>query len=101
MIGLNKHLINGFMKIKLFRDRKTIVWQRDYFEIDAISKEHALKQLLEKQENGNEFDDSFGYKETETLWDSNVEMTVKQNKGHSTQEIFYNLNEDPIWKNGK
>lgn len=101
MTGLNKHLINGFMKIKLFRDRKITVWERDYFEIEASSKEQALEQLLEKQEKGNEFDDSFGYEETETIWDSNVEMTVKQNKGHSTKEIFYDLNEDPVWKNGK
>lgn len=89
------------MKVRLYRDRKVTLWERDRFEIEAISKEHALKRLLELCKNQHEFNEDYGFLETETIWDTQNNMTLEENKGYSTEEIFYNLNEDPIWKNGK
>lgn len=83
---------------KFYQDKKCTVWERTFFTIEAESEEAAIRcagQLgkgdlyaAEMQEEGIAIDES------ETLYDSMEELSVNNNDGQPTVEIFCKNGDD-------
>lgn len=75
----------------LSRDTKTTVWERQNFSIRSANKQEALQSLID--DPGME-PDSY-----ETLWDTQVDVQLEENKGFSTIEII-DSDSVVLYKNG-
>lgn len=85
------------MDSKNYVDTKVTVWQRLHFD-DSANMENVI-EVLKRTGNTNDIcDDMFGFRECETLYDSETHITPAQNDGNATLEI-YNGNSYPEWQN--
>lgn len=82
-------------KFNFYRDRKCSVWERDWYSIEAESKEEAWIKLQSSIEEGFDFEEYHGFRETETLYNTMEELSPKDNLNNSTIEI-YEAGESPI-----
>jgi hypothetical protein len=78
----------------MYLDYKCTVWRRIYISDDNNNKEYILEKL--KQGAEPLFQDA----EYETLYDTSEDMTVDENGGCSTIEL-YDDNNELIFKNGE
>ena len=87
----------------MYVDYKITTWNRVHFSDDADPKK-IIKTI---QEEGIDyiFDEDLGFIEQETLFEVDEEMTVEENNGFSTIEVYENSNPvngyGLIWSNGK
>lgn len=87
----------------LVLDRKCTIWEREYYKIDAETKEEALELLLKSSTGGME--DYIEFEYSQTIYDTMENMTVEENNGFSTEEISLRKGvakkEELLWQNGK
>ena len=83
-------------QFKFFLDEKVTVWQRTEFNIEANSEEEAKELaktfLTDTGSNDiiNSDDLSVGYVNSTILFDSIEPMSVKDNDGQATLELYCN-----------
>jgi hypothetical protein len=68
-------------------DRKVTGWQRSHLTIEAVSKEEADMKVKEIVEDDNVYDEPH-FVENETLFETFEQMSVEENDGQSTEELF-------------
>ena len=73
-------------------DIKYTVWERQFFESDT-----DINDVIEEYKTLGYFTHDINY--TETLWDTQEDMSLKENQGNPTME-FYDNNDELIFKNG-
>ena len=73
-------------------DIKYTVWERQFFESDT-----DINDVIEEYKTLGYFTHDINY--TETLWDTQEDMSLKENQGNPTME-FYDDNDELIFKNG-
>ena len=74
------------MNHKFYADKKYTIWERDYFEIDTDTKEEAIEKIKKQfEEEGDEF---YIEGETDTISDTLTFMSVEENDGQPTIEIY-------------
>ena len=77
----------------MYVDYKITTWRRAHFEDNADSE--RIIEII-KEEGINEIlDEDLGFIEQETLFEVDEEMTVEENGGYSTIEVYENNN--PCW----
>lgn len=80
----------------MYLDVKVTAWQRIKLDDDA-TKERVINHLKENS-HSSLFDDGIAY-DYETLTDTEEQVTVEDNKGFSTLEL-YNEDGELLWANG-
>jgi hypothetical protein len=82
--------------LKNFVDIKVKVWNRAYFSDEANMQE--IIDLIKQGDIYSIFDENLGFKEEETMFDTESHLSVEENDGYSTIEVY----EDSkiIYKNG-
>lgn len=94
------------MKIKIQVDVKKTIWVREYHEIEFESEE-KLQEKLEEMSckvafNTDDLDNEFnGFLEQETLFDTDEYMSLEDNDGYSTVEIYAEDGMTLLAQNGK
>ena len=85
----------------MYVDYKITTWNRVHFSDDADPKK-IIKTIQEEGIYGI-FNNDLGFVEQEYLLGAEEEVTVDENWGCSTIEIYErnNLGDDLIWSNGK
>lgn len=81
-------------------DIKVTMWRRLHFTNDADM--NKIIEIIKNSHSTNDIcDDTFGFLECETLYETEEELLVKDNGGCSTIEVFdEDVNEiDPLWTN--
>ena len=78
-------------------DVKVTVWNRLKFSDDTDMKE--LANLIRINGIESVIDDEKGFQESETLFDSEVKMTLEENGLDSTIEVYQRDN--LVWQNGR
>lgn len=73
---------------RFFIERKSTIWQRDSYLISANSYEEAVEKMEEEFECES-YEEENGFIETESLYDTQDDMTVEENQGSSTRELIY------------
>lgn len=87
------------MIYKFFTDKKYTIWIRDYFEIEADSKEDAISIIKDQfKEDGNDF---YIEGESETLYDTEDFLLPEYNDYQPTLEIYDNETSEEILNNVK
>lgn len=81
-------------KFNFTLDQKVTVWMQTPFEIEAETLEEAKQKAIEFHQNGNT--SSIGWEE---LLDTQEFLSVEENGGEPTEELFYNG--ENIWNNLK
>lgn len=78
-------------------DSKVTMWERATFDIEAETYNQALEKALECVKTGG-YPDMTDY---ETLYDTAEPMSVKDNKGESTLELYHVDNRwgESVWDN--
>lgn len=78
-------------------DNKVTMWERATFEIEADTYNQALNKALECAKNSR-YPDMTDY---ETLYDTAEPMSVLDNKGVATLELYHVTNRmgEPVWDN--
>lgn len=71
-------------------DRKVILWEREYYEVEAETIEEAAQMIKDCDV------DSY---DSETLFDCEELMSVADNNGAATIEIYDNDSNDLVWDN--
>lgn len=82
--------------LKNFVDIKVTVWNRVHFSDEANMQE--VTDLIKQGNIESIFDENLGFEEEETLFDTEGYLSVEENDGCSTIEVY----EDSkiIYKNG-
>ena len=80
-------------KFNFTLDQKVTVWMQTPFEIEAETLEEAKQKAIEFHQNGNT--SSIGWEE---LLDTQEFLSVEENGGEPTEELFFNG--ENIWHNG-
>ena len=80
----------------MYLDVKVTAWQRIKLDDDA-TKEQVINHLKENS-HFSLFDDEIAY-DYETLTDTEEQVTIEDNKGFSTLEL-YNEDGELLWANG-
>lgn len=73
-------------------DVKYTIWERLVFESDT-----DINDVIEEYKTHGYFTHNINY--TELLWDTQEDMSLKENQGNPTME-FYDDNDELIFKNG-
>lgn len=73
-------------------DMKYTIWERQFFESDT-----DINDVIEEYKTRGYFSHDINY--TELLWDTQEDMSLKENQGNPTVE-FYDDNNELIFKNG-
>lgn len=82
-----------------YLDVKVTTWERAYIKDEDV--EEVLRQLeIGEINHPSDFYESFDVLDTETLLDTNTYMSVEENEGFSTMEMF-NEKGNVLWANGK
>ena len=85
----------------MYVDYKITTWRRVHF-LDDTDPKKIIKTI---QEEGMDsiFDENLGFIEQESLFEVDEEMTVEENNGFATIEVYEKNNpvDDLIWSNGK
>lgn len=82
---------------QFYTDTKVTMWERATFDIEAETYNQALEQALKCAKTGG-YPDMTDY---ETLYDTAESMSVLDNKGVATKELYHvpdSLGE-PVWDN--
>lgn len=89
-------------EFEFYQDVKVSVWVRQYFSVEAESKEEAVK-LVEKYAKieVDECDDDIYIGDYEWLYDTWSNISVEENGGHSTIELYDLNSHELIGFNGK
>ena len=78
---------------KFYQDQKVVIWRRDWFVIEAETKEDAIKRIrelnLDKSDVYNVIVDDMYTLDSEFLTDTEELMSVAENYGHPTVEVYY------------
>jgi hypothetical protein len=85
-------------KFDFYTDRKVTMWERVNFEIEADTYNQALQKAIEFSKDENFPTDS----EYETLYDTSEPLSVKENGGEPTIELFKVANQwsdESLWTN--
>jgi hypothetical protein len=77
-------------------DTKVTTWYRTSFEIPANSKEEA-KELAIKYVK----EDGHSHISWEHIDDTLEGMSIRENGGFPTEELYYNSDGNMIWNNGQ
>jgi hypothetical protein len=85
------------MKYEFFKDTLGTIWYRNCVEIEADSYEEAKQKLIDAVEN---YDDIEVF-DSEPLWETWNETSIKDNDGYATLEIQDPETAEIIYKNGK
>ena len=85
------------MKYEFFKDELGTIWYRDCIEIEADSYEEAKQKVIDAVEN---YDDIEVF-DSEPLWETWNETSIKDNDGYATLEIQDPETSKTIYKNGK
>ncbi len=93
-------------KIKFHVDVKQTIWVREFHEIEFESEELLQKKLQEMSckpaFNTDDIDNEFnGFLEQETLFDTTEYMSLEDNDGYSTVEIYAEDGITMLAQNGK
>lgn len=80
-----------------YLDRKVTGWQRTHLTIEATSRTEADMKVQEIIEDDNVYDEPH-FVENETLYESFEPMSVSENDGFATEELF-NSADELIWDN--
>ena len=85
----------------MYVDYKVTVWKRVHFNENTSPKE--VIQVLEEEGLDYVFDDELGFVEQEILYDTEEEMTPKENEGYPTIEVYVEgkFVDNLIWSNEK
>ncbi len=78
-----------------FVDTKVTMWQRASFEVESNTYDMALEKALQIAKS-SDYPDMTDY---ETLYDSAEHMSVKENHGQPTMELFSLSHASAIWTN--
>lgn len=94
------------MKIKIQVNVKKTIWVREYHEIEFESEELLQKKLEEMSckvaFNTDDLDNEFnGFLEQETLFETDEYMSLEDNDGCSTVEIYAEDGMTLLAQNGK
>lgn len=76
-------------------DTKVTIWIRAHFSNEADMQE-VIRQIKEGDIN-NIYDESNGFIECETLFDTEVHIAPKDNHGDATVEVY--KGDEVIWEN--
>lgn len=88
-------------QFKFFQDEKVTIWQRTHIIVEAESEEEALKKIEPfKTEIADSYDYGIDIICDEYLFDTATILSVDENGGRATIELFKN-NGDYIGGNGK
>jgi hypothetical protein len=79
-----------------FLDTKVTTWMRTEFEIEADSLEDAKLKAIEFHKQGNTSDISW-----EDIMDTQEPMSVEDNDGQPTEELYCAEDSSIIFNNGK
>ena len=79
-----------------YQDEKVTIWNRTHFTVEAETQEEANQKVLEAIKSGDISD--FQYTISEYFYDSVEELSVEENYGNSTIEI-YNTENELIYQN--
>ena len=86
-------------KFNFYQDRKVTCWERTHFDVKAESYEEAVALVKSWQgEDVHCFEDAEKLHITngDTLYDTSESLTVEENGGQPTIEVFANNGEDII-----
>ena len=85
----------------MYVDYKITTWNRVHFSDDTDPKK--IIKTIQEEGMDSIFDEDLGFIEQETLFEVDEEMTVEENNGFSTIEVYKKNNpvDDLIWSNGK
>ena len=85
----------------MYIDYKVTTWNRVHFSDDTDPKE--IIKTIQEEGIGSIFNEDLGFIEQENLFDVDEEMTVEENNGFSTIEVYEKNNpvDELIWSNGK
>ena len=85
----------------MYIDYKVTTWYRVHFSDDADPKK--IIKTIQEEGIDSIFDEDLGFKEQEVLWELDEEITVEENNGFSTIEVYEKNNpvDKLIWSNGK
>lgn len=78
------------MEYNFYVDRKSTIWDREYYTVEAESEEEALEKIL--------YDGVDSY-DHETLYDSQEYIEPEENNGESTLEAYDGENDTLIYTN--
>jgi hypothetical protein len=81
-----------------YTDKKVTMWERVNFEIEADTYNQAVQKAIEFSKN----DDFPTNSEYETLYDTSEPLSVNQNEGNPTIELFKvsgQWSDESVWNN--
>ena len=81
-----------------YKDEKVTIWNREHFTVEAETQEEANQKVLEAIKNGDISD--FKHTTSKYMYDTVEELSVDENSGNPTIEI-YNTNDKLIYHNAK
>lgn len=79
------------MDYKYNRDVKTTIWDKEHFTVEADSQEDADREAINLFRREQIEPD-----ETETLWDSSEYMTIEENNGFATEQLYREGSNDEL-----
>jgi hypothetical protein len=79
-----------------YLDTKVTTWYRTPFEIEAETLEEAKQKAIDYVK-----EDGHSYHNWELIDDTIQGMSVEENDGESTEELYTNSDGEMIWDNGK
>ena len=85
----------------MYVDYKITSWRRVHFKDNANSE--RIIELIKETGIDEIFDEDLGFIEQETLFEVDEEMTLEENNGLSTIEVYAEgkFADNLIWSNGK
>lgn len=85
----------------MYVDYKITTWRRVHFE-DNVNSEKIIEIIKEKGID-DIFDEDLGFTEQENLFEVEAEMTLEENNGFPTIEVYAQgeLVDELIWSNEK
>ena len=81
-----------------YKDEKVTIWNREHLTVEAETQEEANQKVLEAIKNGDISD--FQHMTSEYIYDTVEELSVDENYGNPTIEI-YNTNDKLIYHNAE
>lgn len=85
------------MKFDYYLDTKQTVWRRTYFSVEAETFGEATDKMLRIIEDDDIYNDDH-FVENEILYDTFEDMSVEENGGWATKELF-SSEDEMIWEN--
>lgn len=76
-------------------DRKITTWVRERHSISAESKDDAIKKMI-VEFNDNKLWDTNTYIEQEHIYEFDEPMSLEDNDGNATCELYYGSNQDEL-----